>query len=340
MADANGTIQERYFYDAYGTPSFTDGSGTVSRLQSQFGISHLFTGQRWDANLGDPNDPVTPGLYDLRNRYYHPVLGRFLQPDPIGFAGDRINIYRYCGNNPANKTDPSGLGNKLDGVSDGTQKFTPLGSNIPIPAGESVYNAFNLPSGYSSTNGWGSVSGTPSAGGRAPSGSEAGNNDGSLSMGWLDANGRQTDKEPPAVEIERIYVVGAEVNPLWAYTLGDIFGYGSNSQLGQLAHYNNEHREDVNRRVKFADAVDHTVGYGAAAAVALPVFVPLAADAFYATAAHPLAIVNVSSIVSGALGLGIDNNIGYQVGLPVIQSRIQYAAETIGELLPSPYPGQ
>jgi hypothetical protein len=39
----------------------------------------------------------------------HPDLGRFMQPDPIGFAADASNLYRYCGNNPANLTDPFGL---------------------------------------------------------------------------------------------------------------------------------------------------------------------------------------------------------------------------------------
>jgi hypothetical protein len=36
-------------------------------------------------------------------------MGRFLQPDPIGFSGDATNLYRYCGNNPTNLTDPLGL---------------------------------------------------------------------------------------------------------------------------------------------------------------------------------------------------------------------------------------
>jgi uncharacterized protein RhaS with RHS repeats len=38
-----------------------------------------------------------------------PDLGRFLQPDPIGFKGDASNLYRYCGNDWANRTDPMGL---------------------------------------------------------------------------------------------------------------------------------------------------------------------------------------------------------------------------------------
>ncbi len=37
-----------------------------------------------------------------------PQLGRFLSPDPIGFAGG-LNQYGYVGGNPTNGVDPSGL---------------------------------------------------------------------------------------------------------------------------------------------------------------------------------------------------------------------------------------
>jgi hypothetical protein len=36
-------------------------------------------------------------------------MGVFLQPDPIGFKGDAANLYRFCSNNPVNRTDPDGL---------------------------------------------------------------------------------------------------------------------------------------------------------------------------------------------------------------------------------------
>ncbi len=36
-------------------------------------------------------------------------MGVFLQPDPIGFKGDAANIYRFCGNDPVDRTDPMGL---------------------------------------------------------------------------------------------------------------------------------------------------------------------------------------------------------------------------------------
>ena len=45
---------------------------------------------------------------------YDPKVGRFLKEDPIGTAGGDPNFYRYCGNRPTDRTDPSGL--KFDSV--------------------------------------------------------------------------------------------------------------------------------------------------------------------------------------------------------------------------------
>jgi RHS repeat-associated protein len=46
------------------------------------------------------------GLYYNRARWFDPKLGRFISEDPI--AAD-INSYRYAGNNPIDRVDPSGL---------------------------------------------------------------------------------------------------------------------------------------------------------------------------------------------------------------------------------------
>jgi uncharacterized protein RhaS with RHS repeats len=58
------------------------------------------------------------GLYDLRNRFMSPEMGRFLQPDPIGFKGDASNLYRYCHNDPEDFTDPMGLVNMSETPAD------------------------------------------------------------------------------------------------------------------------------------------------------------------------------------------------------------------------------
>jgi|GEM_PF-3476175 len=65
-----------------------------------------FTGRRQDANTASRAQPS--GLYYYRARMYAPDLGRFLQPDPIGYAGG-LNVYGYVGNDPLNLVDPLGL---------------------------------------------------------------------------------------------------------------------------------------------------------------------------------------------------------------------------------------
>ncbi|HYJ05473.1 MAG TPA: RHS repeat-associated core domain-containing protein [Chthoniobacterales bacterium] len=90
VANASGQLLESFHYDLYGKPTET----------SAYGVVDLYAGERWIGALG---------LYDLRNRFMSPELGRFLQADPIGFKGDASNLYRYGNNNPANRIDPMGL---------------------------------------------------------------------------------------------------------------------------------------------------------------------------------------------------------------------------------------
>ena len=41
-------------------------------------------------------------------RYYMPFVGRYLEPDPLGFAGSGVNLYAYALNNPLGLVDPAG----------------------------------------------------------------------------------------------------------------------------------------------------------------------------------------------------------------------------------------
>jgi RHS repeat-associated protein len=90
VANASGQLVESYHYDLTGKSTET----------STHGVVDLYAGERWIPELA---------LYDLRNRFMSPELGRFLQPDPIGFQGDASNLYRYCGNDPVDRSDPTGL---------------------------------------------------------------------------------------------------------------------------------------------------------------------------------------------------------------------------------------
>ena len=43
------------------------------------------------------------------SRYYSPLLGRFINEDPLGIAGSGPNSYAYVFNSPTNLVDPFGL---------------------------------------------------------------------------------------------------------------------------------------------------------------------------------------------------------------------------------------
>ena len=84
-----GAVTNKYKYSPYGESAALTGTS--------FG----YTGQRYDAETA---------LYYYKARMYSTVLGRFLQPDPIGYDGGRfLNLYEYVANDPLNFTDPSGL---------------------------------------------------------------------------------------------------------------------------------------------------------------------------------------------------------------------------------------
>jgi len=75
-------------------------NGAPPAAQSLIGWAHLFTGRPWDSE--------TRQCY-YRYRWYDPHACRWLSLDPIGYAGGLVQ-YAYCGGNPVNFVDPTGLG--------------------------------------------------------------------------------------------------------------------------------------------------------------------------------------------------------------------------------------
>jgi RHS repeat-associated protein len=129
LLDQWSNIVERYAYDAFGQPTITDWYSNNLHLnagsepQSWYGNRFMFTGREYLPELA---------IYDYRHRMYQPELGRFLQSDPMGpqtegakltpeqkalygagapeaFGTSEMNLYRYCGDDPVDRADPTGL---------------------------------------------------------------------------------------------------------------------------------------------------------------------------------------------------------------------------------------
>jgi RHS repeat-associated protein len=103
LLDGNGNVKNRYAYDAWG-----------NLIEYVENVPNPFT---WNGAYGYEYIPLT-GLYHVGAREYDPRTGRWLQRDPIEASSGDPHFWRYCGNDPLNGVDPSGLDGWLHTVLD------------------------------------------------------------------------------------------------------------------------------------------------------------------------------------------------------------------------------
>jgi RHS repeat-associated protein len=98
IIDSSGEVKERYRYDAFGKVTYLNSDFSV-RTASLYDWNFLFTSRHLDKETG---------LMYYRNRYYHPVIGRFTTIDPLDYNAGDVNLYRYVNNQPGINVDPMG----------------------------------------------------------------------------------------------------------------------------------------------------------------------------------------------------------------------------------------
>lgn len=95
LTDSTGNFVAQYTYDAWGN--------VLTATSTMAEINPLrYRGYYYDTETG---------FYYLQSRYYDPANHRFINADAYASTGQGIlgtNMFIYCRNNPANKTDTSG----------------------------------------------------------------------------------------------------------------------------------------------------------------------------------------------------------------------------------------
>ena len=151
LADNEGTIRDvavynqgatnvvdHLVYDSFGNVAHESGSAHTPTF--------TYTGRQYDADSG---------LFYYRARWYDSTTGQFISHDPLNLAGD-VNLYRYCGNNPTNFTDPLGASGGSGGSGGGwsgqsgngswggqTSDWLPSAANLP----KEIKTPNNIPKG-------------------------------------------------------------------------------------------------------------------------------------------------------------------------------------------------
>lgn len=83
----------------------SDAFGATQPNQNPSGLGNVTINLRFPGQYYDQET----GLHYNGFRYYHPGMGQYIQPDPIGLRGGSFSTYAYVGGNPLRWSDPRGL---------------------------------------------------------------------------------------------------------------------------------------------------------------------------------------------------------------------------------------
>ncbi|NLE38417.1 MAG: RHS repeat-associated core domain-containing protein, partial [Pirellulaceae bacterium] len=114
LSDHQNSVRDILVRDDNGTPGYPD--------DDEWRVGNHVTYDAWGNTLAETDAAISclfgwtgrlrdklTGLQNNGNRWYDAVLAHWQSEDPISFAAGDANLYRYCGNDPLNWIDPSGL---------------------------------------------------------------------------------------------------------------------------------------------------------------------------------------------------------------------------------------
>jgi RHS repeat-associated protein len=107
ITDTAGAVVQRFGYEAYGRAEVL--AANWQPAADGYDWEVRYAGYRWDGESG---------LYQVRFRYLHPGLGRWVSRDPLGYV-DGMGLYEYVGSGPLGRLDPLGLRWTWEGFFDG-----------------------------------------------------------------------------------------------------------------------------------------------------------------------------------------------------------------------------
>lgn len=155
MQTADGSLYYYHFDKTGNTVALTDAAGNVANTYQYEPFGKVL------ARTGTVRNPFTfvgafgvmdeeNGIFYMKNRYYDSLTGKFLQKDPIGFAGGQTNLYAYVGNNPVTGFDPEGL----KGVAAETADISssPYDDAFMATYGEAMENSWSFYAADKATN--------------------------------------------------------------------------------------------------------------------------------------------------------------------------------------------